>query len=84
MRASRASIERHDGGQTESDRDQRQTCRNACNLIEEIARNVADIGPVVIPDHFEGEQVLFLSDILPTGWMSAVNADIEPGDTVAV
>ncbi len=30
------------------------------------------------------DEVLFLSDILPTGWQAAVNADIEPGDTVAV
>jgi threonine dehydrogenase-like Zn-dependent dehydrogenase len=44
----------------------------------------SDIGPIVIPDHLDDEQVLFLSDILPTGWMAAVNADIEPGDTVAV
>jgi threonine dehydrogenase-like Zn-dependent dehydrogenase len=32
----------------------------------------------------DDEQVLFLSDILPTGWMAAENAEIEPGDTVAV
>src|SRR5690606_23106639 len=44
----------------------------------------SDIGPVVIPDGLEDEKVLFLSDILPTGWMAADNAAIEPGDTVAV
>jgi threonine dehydrogenase-like Zn-dependent dehydrogenase len=44
----------------------------------------ADIGPIVIPDGIEDEKVLFLSDILPTGWMAAVNCDIEPGDVVAV
>jgi threonine dehydrogenase-like Zn-dependent dehydrogenase len=44
----------------------------------------SDVGPVVIPDGLDDEQVLFLSDILPTGWMAAVNADIEEGDTVAV
>ncbi|MSU90278.1 alcohol dehydrogenase catalytic domain-containing protein [Rhodobacteraceae bacterium 2CG4] len=44
----------------------------------------SDIGPVVIPDGPEDEEVLFLSDILPTGWMAAENCDIEPGDTVAV
>jgi threonine dehydrogenase-like Zn-dependent dehydrogenase len=38
----------------------------------------------VIPDGIEDEKVLFLSDILPTGWMAAVNCDIEPGDIVAV
>ena len=35
-------------------------------------------------DGLEDDQVLFLSDILPTGWMAAENAAIEPGDTVAV
>jgi len=44
----------------------------------------SDIGPVVIPDGLPDEQVLFLSDILPTGWMGAQNCDIEEGDTVAV
>src|SRR3569833_440552 len=43
----------------------------------------ADVGPIVIPDGLEDEKVLFLSDILPTGWMAAENCDIEPGDTVA-
>ncbi len=44
----------------------------------------SDVGPIVIPDGLEDEQVLFLSDILPTGWMAAENAGIEEGDTVAV
>jgi threonine dehydrogenase-like Zn-dependent dehydrogenase len=44
----------------------------------------SDIGPIVIPDGVDDDKVLFLSDILPTGWMAAENADIEPGDTVAV
>lgn len=44
----------------------------------------SDIGPIVVPDHLEDDQVLFLSDILPTGWMAAENAQIEEGDTVAV
>ena len=44
----------------------------------------ADIGPIVIPDGIEDDKVLFLSDILPTGWMAAENCAIEPGDTVAV
>ncbi|MDQ3144714.1 MAG: glutathione-dependent formaldehyde dehydrogenase [Pseudomonadota bacterium] len=44
----------------------------------------SDVGPVVIPDGLEDDKVLFLSDILPTGWMAAVNAEIESGDTVAV
>ncbi|MDB6082931.1 MAG: Alcohol dehydrogenase GroES-like protein [Gammaproteobacteria bacterium] len=44
----------------------------------------SDVGPIVIPDGVEDEKVLFLSDILPTGWMAADNCDIEPGDTIAV
>ncbi|WP_336868286.1 zinc-dependent alcohol dehydrogenase [Sphingomonas sanguinis] len=44
----------------------------------------SDAGPIVIPDGVDDEKVLFLSDILPTGWMAAENAQIEPGDTVAV
>src|SRR5207237_1481292 len=37
-----------------------------------------------VPDSLSDEQVLFLSDILPTGYMAAENCDIQPGDTVAV
>lgn len=44
----------------------------------------ADVGPIKIPDGLPDEKVLFLSDIFPTGYMAAINADIEPGDTVAV
>jgi threonine dehydrogenase-like Zn-dependent dehydrogenase len=44
----------------------------------------SDVGPIVVPDHLDDDRVLFLSDILPTGWMAAENAMIEPGDTVAV
>jgi len=44
----------------------------------------ADVGPVRIPEHLEDEQVLFLTDIFPTGYMAAENCDIRPGDTVAV
>ena len=45
----------------------------------------SDVGPLVIPDDsIEDDKVLFLTDILPTGWMGAENAEIEPGDTVAV
>ena len=44
----------------------------------------SDVGTIVVPDHLEDEKVLFLSDILPTGWMAAENADIKPDDTVAV
>lgn len=44
----------------------------------------ADVGPIKVPDELGDEQVLFLSDILPTGYMAAENCDIRPGDTVAV
>jgi threonine dehydrogenase-like Zn-dependent dehydrogenase len=44
----------------------------------------SDVGPIVIPDGFEDDQVLFLSDILPTGWMAADNCEIKPTDIVAV
>ncbi len=44
----------------------------------------ADTGPIRIDDDLTDEQVLFLSDILPTGWMGAEMCDITPGDTVAV
>jgi threonine dehydrogenase-like Zn-dependent dehydrogenase len=44
----------------------------------------ADVGPIKIPDGIPDEQVLFLTDIFPTGYMAAENADIERGDTVAV
>jgi len=40
----------------------------------------ADIGPVKIPDGIPDEQVLFLSDIFPTGYMAAENCGIEQGD----
>ena len=44
----------------------------------------ADVGALKIPDSVTDEQVLFLSDIFPTGYMAAENCCIEPGDTVAV
>jgi threonine dehydrogenase-like Zn-dependent dehydrogenase len=44
----------------------------------------ADVGPYKVPDGLPDDKVLFLTDILPTGYMAAEQADIEPGDTVAV
>jgi threonine dehydrogenase-like Zn-dependent dehydrogenase len=44
----------------------------------------ADVGPIKVPEGLSDEQVLFLSDIFPTGYMAAENAEIEPGDTVAI
>jgi threonine dehydrogenase-like Zn-dependent dehydrogenase len=44
----------------------------------------ADVGPLQVPQERSDEQVLFLSDIFPTGYMAAENCSIQPGDTVAV
>jgi threonine dehydrogenase-like Zn-dependent dehydrogenase len=44
----------------------------------------ADVGPIPIQDDLRDEQVLFLSDVLPTGYMAAENCAIQPGDVVAV
>src|SRR5436305_936988 len=44
----------------------------------------ADVGPIKIYEDLRDEQVLFLSDIFPTGYMAAENCNIQPGDTVAV
>jgi threonine dehydrogenase-like Zn-dependent dehydrogenase len=44
----------------------------------------ADVGPLKIEADLTDEQVLFLSDILPTGYMGAEMCDITPGDVVAV
>src|SRR3954465_3934351 len=45
----------------------------------------ADVGPIKIEnDDLTDEQVLFLSDIFPTGYMGAEFCDIKPGDVIAV
>jgi threonine dehydrogenase-like Zn-dependent dehydrogenase len=44
----------------------------------------ADVGPVKIENGLTDEQVLFLSDIFPTGWQAVVQCDIDPTDTVAI
>ena len=44
----------------------------------------ADTGLFKVPEGIPDEQVLFLTDILPTGYMAAENCNIQPGDTVAV
>src|SRR5499425_1143923 len=44
----------------------------------------ADVGPIKIYEDLADEQVLFLSDIFPTGYMAAENCNIQPGDTIAV
>ena len=44
----------------------------------------ADVGPIKIEEDFSDEQVLFLSDIFPTGWFGADLCDITGGETIAV
>jgi threonine dehydrogenase-like Zn-dependent dehydrogenase len=44
----------------------------------------ADVGPIKVPEELSDEQVLFLSDIFPTGYMGAEMCNIQPGDTIAV
>jgi threonine dehydrogenase-like Zn-dependent dehydrogenase len=44
----------------------------------------ADVGPLKVPEQLTDEQVLFLSDIFPTGYMGAEMCDIKPGAVVAV
>ncbi len=44
----------------------------------------ADVGPIKIDSALRDDQVVFLSDIFPTGYMAAENAEIEQGDTVAI
>jgi threonine dehydrogenase-like Zn-dependent dehydrogenase len=44
----------------------------------------ADVGPMKVPDGLDDEQVLFLSDIFPTGYMAAEFCNIQPGDTIAI
>jgi threonine dehydrogenase-like Zn-dependent dehydrogenase len=44
----------------------------------------ADVNPLKVPDDLTDDQVLFLGDILPTGYMGAEMCDIQPGDVVAV
>ena len=44
----------------------------------------ANTGPLRIPEVLSDEQVLFLSDILPTGYQAAVNAQVRPGSNLAI
>ncbi|MDH6264636.1 threonine dehydrogenase-like Zn-dependent dehydrogenase [Rhizobium sp. SG_E_25_P2] len=44
----------------------------------------ADFGPIKVPDGLTDEQVLFLSDIFPTGYMAADFCNIQRGDTIAI
>jgi threonine dehydrogenase-like Zn-dependent dehydrogenase len=44
----------------------------------------ADVGPFKVPEDLPDDQVLFLSDIFPTGFMGAEMCNIQPGDVIAV
>lgn len=44
----------------------------------------ANVGPLRVPDGLDDERVLFLTDILPTGFQAARNAGIHPGSSVAI
>lgn len=44
----------------------------------------ADIGPLKIENDLPDDKLLFLTDIFPTGYMAAENANIREGDTVAI
>ena len=44
----------------------------------------ADVGPMKVPEGLSDEQVLFLSDIFPTGYMAADFCDLKGGETVAI
>lgn len=45
---------------------------------------MGNTGPLKIPDALSDEQVLFLSDILPTGYQAVVNAQVGPGSSLAI
>ncbi len=44
----------------------------------------ANVGPIKVPEILKDEQVLFLSDILPTGYQAVVNAETGPGSSLAI
>src|SRR5690606_24386523 len=44
----------------------------------------ANVGPFAVPDGLSDEKVLFLSDILPTGYQAVLNAGVGPGSTLAI
>ena len=44
----------------------------------------ANVGPLVVPEGLSDDQVLFLSDILPTGYQAVLDAKVTKGSTVAI
>jgi threonine dehydrogenase-like Zn-dependent dehydrogenase len=61
-----------------------QTGGYAGGQAEYVRVPFADVGPLPVPEGMTDEQALFLSDILPTGYMGAEMCDIKPGDVIAV
>ena len=59
----------------------RRLCRRAGGVC---AGSLRGCRPIKIPDGLSDEQVLFLSDIFPTGYMAAEACNIQPGQTIAV
>lgn len=45
---------------------------------------MADVAPMKVPDGMDDESVLFLTDILPTGWQGAEHCEIKGGEIIAV
>ncbi len=45
---------------------------------------MANVGPKIIPDGLEDDQVVFLTDIFPTGWSAVKWGKVKPGDTVII
>jgi threonine dehydrogenase-like Zn-dependent dehydrogenase len=45
---------------------------------------MADVAPMKVPDGMDDESVLFLTDILPTGWQGAEHCEIQGGETIAI
>lgn len=44
----------------------------------------AQNGPRVVPENLTDEQVLFLTDIFPTGYIGVARGEVKPGETVAI
>jgi 2-desacetyl-2-hydroxyethyl bacteriochlorophyllide A dehydrogenase len=71
-------------------------CRNGLPLVfgtgpdlpggqaEAVAVPAADAFALPVPDEITDEQAVLLTDILPTGYLGALRADIRPGSTVLV
>src|ERR687885_457393 len=57
----------------------------AGSMAEYVRVPFADVGPLKVPrDGLRDEQLLFISDAFPTGYMGAEFCEIQPGDSIAV